>query len=221
MNDEYQIITVNNQLQLACPESRGFKPLYVDFSAGKNQHRRQFRGKELIAKAVGYKQSKPPCVIDATAGLGRDAFVLASLGCQVMLLERHPILFQLLEDGIKRARENDEIAEIAQRMTLLSGNAIELLPSLNADVIYLDPMYPHRKKSARVKKEMQIIQDVVGGDGDSEQLLSAAFSSSSKRVVVKRPKNAEPLAGEAPQFSCAGKHSRFDVYVNKCYTNRT
>ena len=215
MKDDYQFITVNGQLQLVCPESSGFKPLCVDFSTGKNQHRRQFRGRELIAKAVGYKQSEPPCIIDATAGLGRDAFVLASLGCQVTLLERHPVLFQLLEDGIKRARENDEIAEIAQRMILFSGNAIELLSSLNADVIYLDPMYPHRKKSAQVKKEMQILQDVVGADGDSEQLLSAAFSSSSKRIVVKRPKNAESLAGKTPQFSCAGKHSRFDVYVNK------
>lgn len=189
-----------------------FKPLSVDFVEGKLNHRRIFPGKELIAKAVGLKKNYLPRVIDATAGLGRDAFILASLGCQVSLIERSTMIFQLLADGLQRAEQAESTREIALRMSLYEGEARDFFSQIEADVIYCDPMYPERKKSALVKKEMRILQAINGADEDSAILLRAALAANVKRVVVKRPKGAENLAELVPNFSYNGKHTRFDVY---------
>ena len=127
--------------------------VFVDFVVGAMAHRRKFGGGrgEAIAKAVGIKGVELPSVIDATAGLGRDAFVLASIGCQVRLVERHPVVYLLLQDGLNRAYQDVEIGEIMQKnMQLLDVHHIaELNPQTeSADVVYLDPMYPHKQKSA-------------------------------------------------------------------------
>ena len=185
--------------------------MYVDFLTGKSQHRRLYRGKELIAKAVGVGKYDQLSIIDATAGLGRDAFVLASLGCNMTLIERSPMMQALLADGLQRAAI--EIPEVIARISLLKGDALQLLAEQRADVVYLDPMYPHRDKSALVKKEMRILQDVVGFDEDSSALLILAQAAAKKRVVVKRPRLAENFAECAPDFSYNGKNSRFDVYL--------
>src|SRR3990167_7522368 len=134
----------------------------VDFVEGAVAHRRLFGGGtgQMIAKAVGVQPGVRPQVLDATAGLGRDAFVLASLGCAMTLIERQPLIAALLEDGLARARPRAEVAPIAAQMRLLQGNAIELLSAWTDEapqVIYLDPMFPHRDKSALVKKEMRLL----------------------------------------------------------------
>lgn len=136
------------------------KPLSVDFVSGKAAHRRQFGGGrgQLVAKACGLTKGITPSVVDATAGLGRDAFVLASLGAQVLMIERVEAIAALLQDGLERAASADETALIAGRMALRHGDAAEQLAALIADaefapqVIHLDPMFPHREKSALVKK---------------------------------------------------------------------
>ena len=91
--------------------------VFVDFVAGAMAHRRKFGGGrgEAVAKAVGIKGAELPSVIDATAGLGRDAFVLASIGCQVRLVERHPVVYLLLQDGLNRAYQDVEIGEMMQQ----------------------------------------------------------------------------------------------------------
>jgi 16S rRNA (guanine1516-N2)-methyltransferase len=211
----YYLEPIDNRLALHVNGEENFKPLYIDFAEGKENHRRLFRGKELVAKAVGYKKSQSLTVIDATAGLGRDAFVLASLGCQVRLIERSPTLAALLKDGLLRAAQDPQLADIAARMTFIHDNAVTLLPSLTADVVYLDPMYPHRTKSALVKKEMRILRDVVGDDADADKLLAIALQCATKRVVVKRPRLAETLNAVKPDIVYAGKNSRFDVYLTK------
>ncbi|AAU38975.1 MULTISPECIES: class I SAM-dependent methyltransferase [Basfia] len=191
--------------------------VYVDFVAGTMAHRRKFGGGrgEAIAKAVGVKGNELPSVIDATAGLGRDAFVLASIGCRVRLVERHPVVYLLLQDGLRRAYADPEIGEMMQKnMQLLPVHHItELNPFEDfADVVYLDPMYPHKQKSALVKKEMRVFQYLVGADSDSNLLLEPALKLAKKRVVVKRPDYAEFLAEKAPQFSRETKNHRFDIY---------
>lgn len=191
--------------------------VYVDFVAGTMAHRRKFGGGrgEAIAKAVGVKGNELPSVIDATAGLGRDAFVLASIGCRVRLVERHPVVYLLLQDGLRRAYADPEIGEMMQKnMQLLPVHHItELNPFEDfADVVYLDPMYPHKQKSALVKKEMRVFQYLVGADSDSNLLLEPALKLAKKRVVVKRPDYAEFLADKAPQFSRETKNHRFDIY---------
>lgn len=190
----------------------------VDFVGGAMAHRRKFGGGrgEAVAKAVGIKQAYLPTVIDATAGLGRDAFVLAAIGCQVRLIERQPVVFALLQDGLQRGYQDPEIGDwLQQRLQLLPCHSLTALDPLNdcADVVYLDPMYPHKQKSALVKKEMRIFQHLVGADLDADQLLTPALQLARKRVVVKRPDYAPFLAEQKPHFSQTTKNHRFDVYM--------
>ncbi len=192
----------------------------VDFVEGAVAHRRLFGGGtgQMIAKAVGVQPGVRPQVLDATAGLGRDAFVLASLGCSMTLIERQPLVAALLEDGLMRARQSAEVAPIAAQMRLLQGNAIELLSAWSDEapqVIYLDPMFPHRDKSALVKKEMRLFRPLVGDDLDAPALLAAALALASHRVVVKRPRKAPCIEGAKPSYVLEGKSSRYDIYAKK------
>ncbi|WNW11366.1 class I SAM-dependent methyltransferase [Pseudomonas sp. DTU_2021_1001937_2_SI_NGA_ILE_001] len=195
-------------------------PVRVDFVEGAAAHRRLFGGGsgQMIAKAVGLQPGVRPQVLDATAGLGKDAFVLASLGCQMQLIERQPIIAALLEDGLARACLDEQVAEIARRMQLLHGNAIEVMRGWQQEppqVIYLDPMFPHRDKSALVKKEMRLFRPLVGDDLDAPALLEAALTLASHRVVVKRPRKAPPIEGAKPGYTLDGKSSRYDIYPKK------
>lgn len=195
-------------------------PVRVDFVSGALAHRRQFGGGsgQMIAKAVGIQGAIRPHILDATAGLGRDAFVLACLGCRVDMLERHPVVAALLKDGLQRALQSADTAAIISNMHLHQGNAIELMQNWQGErpqVIYLDPMFPQSSKSAEVKKEMRLFQPLVGGDEDAPLLLEAALQLASHRVVVKRPRIAPELAGRAPGHVLQGKSSRFDIYPLK------
>lgn len=190
----------------------------VDFVTGAVAHRRKFGGGkgQSIAKAVGLNKGATPVVLDATAGLGRDGFVLASLGCKVILHERHPVVAALLYDGLQRAYSDNEIGPwMKQNMSLVFGSSHTLLAQCESmpDVVYLDPMFPHREKSALVKKEMRVFQDLVGADNDADDLLAFAYPLASKRVVVKRPDYAPFLNNQTPSMQIKTKKNRFDVYV--------
>jgi 16S rRNA (guanine1516-N2)-methyltransferase len=191
----------------------------VDFTSDALTFRRLYGGgkKEAIARAIGLKGKDSLHVLDATAGLGRDAFVLASLGCMVDMLERSPVVAALLQDGLKRAASDSELrAWLPAKMQLFHGVAADLLadwPHKQPDVVYLDPMFPHRKKNAAVKKEMRIFQQLLGPDEDADLLLEPALALAKNRVVVKRPSGAPFLAGKKPQIEMLGKANRFDVYL--------
>jgi 16S rRNA (guanine1516-N2)-methyltransferase len=196
--------------------------ILVDFASGAATYRRKFGGgkSEGIAKAVGLTKRAGLRVLDATAGLGRDAFVLASLGADMILLERNPVVAALLTDGLRRAAMDPQLADwLPARMQLrvtsaLSGLEAALAAKEAIDVVYLDPMFPAREKSALVKKEMRAFHDVVGEDLDADELLAPARRLARYRVVVKRPGYAGYLAGQTPSMSIEGKNNRFDVYVN-------
>lgn len=200
-------------------------PIQVDFVGGRAAHRRRFGGGrgQLVARACGLAKGIKPSIVDATAGLGRDAFVLASLGAQVLMIERVGAIAALLDDGLQRARESVDldVAEIAARMQLAHGDSTHHLAEVvaaqgfDAQVIHLDPMFPHREKSALVKKEMRMFQALVGADDDAPRLLAAALDVATHRVVVKRPKGADPIAGPAPNHVVEEKHSRYDIYVHR------
>ncbi|MEP0357376.1 class I SAM-dependent methyltransferase [Paraglaciecola sp.] len=191
----------------------------VDFASNAATHRRKHGGGrgEAVAKAVGLKGQKTWRVLDATAGLGRDAFVLASLGCKVDMIERSPIVAALLQDGLNRAEADVELsAWLPEHMQLHHGVAVDLLSKwqgVTPDVVYLDPMFPHRKKSAAVKKDMRLFQQLLGPDEDADLLLPPALALAKKRVVVKRPAGAPYLANKKPDIEMAGKANRFDVYL--------
>lgn len=197
-------------------------PIQVNFHNGSAAHRRQFGGGkgQMIAKAVGIQGQFRPRVLDATAGLGGDAFVLASLGCQLQLQERSPIAYALLADGLDRATQyakaagDNELMQILERMHLHHINSINA-PITECDVVYLDPMFPERKKSAAVNKSMQAFHSLIGKDEDSEALLAHALSQPVKRVVVKRPRTAPAIEGAKPSYTLEGKSSRYDIYALK------
>ena len=197
-------------------------PVRVDFLEGAVAHRRQQGGGngQLIAKAVGIQSGVRPVILDATAGLGRDAFLLAQLGCSVTLIERHPLIGALLADGRGRALLDLEVGPIIQRMHLRLGNAIELIkdwPDEPPQVIYLDPMFPHREKSSLVKKEMRVFRPLVGDDDDAPQLLQSALELATHRVVIKRPRKAPSVGGKPPGYVLEGKSCRYDIYPRKAF----
>ena len=218
------LVETPDGLAIAGDPARYGNPLQVDFIGGKAAHRRRFGGGrgQLVAKACGLgKGGGTPSIVDATAGLGRDAFVLATLGAEVLLLERVPAIFALLEDGLYRARHDEAIAEIASRMQAVHADAGCELAAVVAQrgivpqVVHLDPMFPHRDKSALVKKEMRLFRELAGDDSDAPRLLEAALDVATHRVVVKRPRKAPPIDGPRPGHVIEGKTSRYDLYVHR------
>lgn len=215
----YAIDSAAMRLELHTTDKYAPGPVFVNFEKGRLGFRIRHggRGKEPLARAVGLKGPIPPTILDATAGLGRDAFILASLGCQVRLIERSPAIAALLRDGLIRAKAIDKLRAVTERMQLNVGDAITIIGQLSdkdrPDVIYLDPMYPHRNKSALVKKEMRLLRALVGDDLDAPRLLSAALRTARKRVVIKRPRYATTLPGIRPSHVLFGSTTRFDVYM--------
>ena len=191
--------------------------LRVDFVGAAVAYRLKHGGGrgEGIAKAVGFRKGQVTQVVDATAGLGRDSFLLASLGAEVTMIERSPQMHALLQAGLEEARlAGGEVAEIAARMTLLHGDAKDLLPALRPDIIVIDPMHPPRKSSALVKLDLRQVREIVGADEDSVELMKVALASARKRVVLKWPRKGDPMEGiRAPSHQYIGKSTRYDVFV--------
>jgi 16S rRNA (guanine1516-N2)-methyltransferase len=194
--------------------------LFTEFVGGALGYRRR-QGqtyKQPLARAVGLKHNVTPTVLDATAGLGRDAFILASWGCSLVLIEQSPLIAALLEDGLNRARRALETAAIAARMQLIQTDSIPwmggLSPAHRPEVVYLDPMYPERRKSALVKKEMRVLHALIEKDETGPSaLLRVALECARQRVVVKRPRLALAIEGLPPDFAVASKNTRFDIYL--------
>lgn len=193
------------QLRDATPGAPG--PICCDFQSAAAENRRKAGKGLLIAKAIGVRPSYAPAVLDATAGLGRDSYALAALGCEVTAVERSPILAALLRDGLARAQGDPAVA----RIRFVEGDAAAAMAEGRYEVVYLDPMFPERRKSAKVKKEMQYMQALLSHE-DGSELLQPALQCATRRVVVKRPAHA-PLLKANPTHQYKGKTVRFDVYA--------
>lgn len=195
------------------------KPYYVNFASPTfcARTRQAPHSRELLIHAVG----KASHVVDATAGFGKDAFLLAAAGYSLTLLEKNPIIFRLLQNGIERAQQNPQLSTITEKMELIQEDSAAYLGSLTAlhfpEVIYLDPMFPTRQKSACVKKEAVLLQEITQAtENDTDphhELFLTALKRATRRIVVKRPRLAPPLAGKTPAFSLTGKAIRFDIYL--------
>jgi 16S rRNA (guanine1516-N2)-methyltransferase len=214
---ELRLVLTPERLELREVATRA-GPVYADFVRGDFGYRRARGGQEALARAAGLRAGRKPSVLDATAGLGQDAFVLASLGCRVMMVERSPIIAALLADGLERAAAHPDTRQAASRLTLVVADAKAFMASLSEDerpqVVYLDPMYPSGKRSVLKGKEMRLFRLLVGDDLDAPALLAAARACAQERVVVKRPAKAPPLGGMEPHASLRGKTTRFDLYVS-------
>lgn len=213
----------NGQLSLCSKTKKVVFKISVDFVSSRFQFRRQRISprSEPLLRAIGCSQKKMLNVVDATAGLGRDSFLIANCNCNVVMLEQSPIVAALLEDGLQRAADHAEVKSIISHMTLIKQNAIDFFQSTENlfDVVYLDPMFPPRTKSAKVKKEMQLLHALLG-PSEFEidlELLNIALQKVAGRVVVKRPKSAEFLGNRKPSYSLNTKAMRYDVYVKNSF----
>ena len=208
-----------NSLALKQTDKNGPGPIMVSFTDSTMEYRLRHGGgrSQALARAIGLKKGWQPTVVDATAGLGRDGFILAHLGCHVHMLERSPILATMFEDGLQRAKQATQTAEAASRIQFTQAESKKFLQKLKQqdrpDVIYLDPMFPERTKSSLVKKEMRILRVLAGDDQDAGELFKIALHCARSRVVVKRPRLAPTLDDTVPSHAITGRTSRFDVYL--------
>jgi len=188
----------------------------VQFDSAAMQHRRKGGHNEMLGRAVGLKADRKPLIWDATGGLGRDAFVLADLGCQVTLCERVPVLAWLLDQAVQAAAVSgvDQVRAAAARMSVLAADSKTQRASTGT-VIYLDPMFPERKKAAAVKKEAAMLQYLTDQTDDGESLWQWAWDQPVERIVVKRPLRAPILGHIRPAHTLKGKSVRFDVFIRR------
>ncbi|MCF6298989.1 MAG: class I SAM-dependent methyltransferase [Thiomicrorhabdus sp.] len=218
------------KLALFPPESGA---VFIDFIQGKKAHRRQFGGGkgQPLVRAMGKIKNRLPHIIDATAGMGGDSFVLASLGFEVLMLERSRAVSALLEDALQRGKKsaevddpNAELLATLNRLQVIHANSAGFLQNKNdqkptIEVVYMDPMYPEKKKKAATKKEMKALQILVGPDKDSATLLQAALQTAHYRVVVKRPKGASIITLDNPKLipstHISSPNTRYDIYSIK------
>lgn len=196
--------------------SGGGRELRADFTRLLPRIRPDNLNREFLVRAARLKSAGDlPLAVDATAGLGEDAFLLAAAGFRVRLYEYDPVIAALLEDGLRRAAEAPELQQIAARMELIAGDSVAALYHLpeRPDVVLLDPMFPARKKSALVKKKFQLLQKLELPCADEKELLEAAIAAGPKKIVIKRPLKGPVLAGKTPSYSLRGKAIRYDCLV--------
>jgi 16S rRNA (guanine1516-N2)-methyltransferase len=210
----FNLVLTDKRLELREDNSL-LPPLYVDF--GNRSQLRRLPGRsrrEDLVRALGRGVAGSGSIVDATAGLGRDAFMLAAWGYQVHAIERVPAVAALLEDGVQRALIRQNLCEAAARISLYYGDARELLLRLPArpDVVYLDPMYPQIGKRARKSLGMHQLRHVLGDDRDATSLFEIALGTAVRRIVVKRSRRAPTLGGQ-PSGSIVGRTTRFDLYA--------
>lgn len=169
---------------------------------------------EMLYRIAKTKEQEPMAV-DATAGLGEDSFLLAACGYTLTMFEQNPVIAALLQDALERAKQHSVCGSIAERMTLIEGNSIELMPklTLQPDLLYLDPMFPKRQKSGLIHKKLQLLQKLEQPCMEEELLFQTAWQVYPKKLVVKRPLKGSLLAGEKPNHSIQGKAIRYDCFV--------
>lgn len=209
----------------------GGRPVYVNLDKIDTRSSAGRRVRQPLAKAVGLShRASAPTIIDATAGYGEDAYLLAGLGCQVLAIERQPLVVALCRDGLLRA---DAVLDPGGhgRIHLVQADSYHVLNGLIKrssirggldlpaylkhfivpDVVYLDPMFPPTRKAAE-RKPMRVLRRLVGDDCDADQLLQVALKVARKRVVIKRPLHG-PFLADRPTTVHKGNATRYDVYM--------
>ena len=150
-------------------------------------------------------------LLDAMAGLGMDGLTLAALGCHVTMIEASSDVHAVLCDGADRSHP---IWGDKGRVEIRCADARSVFQnSERFDVVYLDPMFPTRRKGALPQKRSQtlaIAAAQVGVDIPVAELIALATSVARERVVLKR-RSRDAVIGE-PAWTIAANRVRFDVY---------
>lgn len=191
--------------------------LCQDFSLMKDRISPHRLNGEMLIKAARIKgqENSSLTILDATAGLGEDSFLLAAAGFKLILVEYNRTIYELLEDGLRRGLEDPDISHIVSRMNAINGNSIDIIESkeFNPDIIYLDPMFPTRKKSGLIKKKFQIMQELENPTDMEIELLEAAINFRPRKIIIKRPLKAQSLGDIKPTYSIEGSVIRYDCIV--------
>lgn len=188
-----------------------------DFAKLKRRTDRKNICTEMLLKAVRFKNSDGPyTVLDATAGLGDDSFIMAAAGNTVTMYEYDALIAAMLRDALKRAEADSDLSDTVSRMELREENSIEAMKTVRGqyDIIYLDPMFPSKKKSALAKRKFQLLHTVEPPCENGDEMLKAAIEAQPKKIIIKRPVKGEYLAGVAPSYSLSGNAIRYDCLVN-------
>lgn len=198
--------------------------LAVDFADLRHRAKINQARSEMLVRACGVPNDGSTWrIVDATAGLGRDGYLLAVCGATVTLVERHPVLQILLADALAAVQLANP--ELHARIALQGGESIPYLASLHKqpedarpEVVYCDPMFPPGNKTAAVGGDMQVLHELIGHTPDGGDLLAAALRAATRRVVVKRSLRAAALIATGlenihPSYALEGRASRFDVYL--------
>ncbi|CAL4325731.1 Ribosomal RNA small subunit methyltransferase J [Buchnera aphidicola (Eriosoma lanigerum)] len=219
-HDDYTYLTLiydDKKYKIFNSQHKKIEKTWIEFNSKELNYRRKNKTKkEHIAKAVGIKKNYFPNILDVTAGLGKDAFILASLGCQVLMLEHNPILAILLANGLDRGFQDPEIGTwLKKRLSLIytSSEYFLLHTKIKPNVIYLDPMFPKKTKTAKSKKDIHLIKSIVSKQKNTNLLLTLSRLLAENRVVVKRPINAPFLNNMITYSTIKTKNYRFDIYL--------
>lgn len=211
---EYGLVLTDGKLEL-----------FGDYSKLLKRVKPSVLHKELLVRAVKLKGKENLRVLDCTAGLGEDSFLLAAAGWEVVLCEYNKYIFSLLEDTIQRALQSEELKDIAGRMNCIFTDGkdccdiisekkpLDKVGVFQPDVIFLDPMFPGKTKNSLTNKKLQLFQKLESPCRTEEELFSAALAANASKVVVKRPVKGAYLAGKTPGYSIEGKTIRYDCYV--------
>lgn len=183
-----------------------FEGMVRRITQGRLQH-------EMLVHVSKTKKANPTA-IDATAGMGEDAFLLAAGGYHVTMYERNPVIAALLKDAMERAKKNDLLKAVIDRMELVEGDSIQSIPSMGkVDLVYLDPMFPARQKSGKINKKLQLIQRLEQPCVDEVALINAAKAVKPQKIIIKRPLKGAYLANLSPSYTTKGKAIRYDCFV--------
>jgi 16S rRNA (guanine1516-N2)-methyltransferase len=194
-------------------DQRGENPIGIEIDKTLQRHDEFFKKsslqKELLARAIGVKGAMRPKVLDLTGGLLGDTLLLLSFGCEVWVVERHPVIRFMILSALQNAHDSK-----LSQLHFLSRDAISVLQdNLKIDSIYFDPMFEDANEKTSPRKEMRIFRSLVGKDQDAEQVFQMAHSKGPKRLVVKRPRQSISLYLK-PSVQYIGKSTRYDVYFS-------
>ncbi|MCB9025836.1 MAG: class I SAM-dependent methyltransferase [Bdellovibrionaceae bacterium] len=216
-SSNFVLIRGKDKCVLVSKKHPEFKPFSIDFTSGNyfNIYKKGLSKKDPLSRALG---NKTECikVLDLTAGWLKDSWMMLVLGCNVTACEKNKLVYELVQSALKQANNYEPFKEMLSRLTFLLDDSLEFIEKNNLsdwDVIYLDPMFPGRNKTALSGKEMQILQDLISDEDHGNELLAKVLQKKVKRVIVKRPRHSKDLV-KGVTFCTQGKASRFDVYVN-------
>jgi len=212
--DEEFVLHIEDDHLALCTLIQNQKACFSHSFTDSKLRRRAAQKNQALLKACNNKKNEIHSIVDLTAGWGKDSFMLASYGQSITLLEQNPLIYNCLNYLISIA-QHDNSDEVYHRLTVANQNSLVYISSKDdkfADCLYMDPMFPAHKSSARPGKDLQILQ-LLTDNLNVEELFELSLEKAKYRVVVKRPIHAKSLCDKKPDIVYKEKTIRFDVYL--------